>query len=104
MSGANNGIDVHNRHNSVPVVVVVGFKNPQAIVRVGISERLAVFVDKGTFKCLISDYKRKKRCTLATFIPLTPSTSDPVSRRTQSRQGVVIPLVFHFGVDRIVSR
>ena len=49
-----NGVDVHNRHYSVPIPIVIWFKHPQAIVWVGVSEGLAIFVNEGTFKCLLS--------------------------------------------------
>jgi hypothetical protein len=61
-------------------------------------------VDECTLIYLLPRVNEKKRYTLATSMPLTPASSDPVSRRTHSQWGAVIPLVFHLGVDRIVSR
>ena len=46
----------------------------------------------------------KNKRTLATSRLLTPEASGPVFRRIQSWQGAVKLLVFHFGVEWIISR
>ena len=60
MCGADDGIDVHYRHNPVAIIAVVGFKNPQAVVWVWISETLAEFMDERAFKHLLPKRERKE--------------------------------------------
>ena len=55
MGSTEDGVDVHNGHDSVPIPVVVRFKHPQAVVWVGVSERLAKFVDESAFKGLLPE-------------------------------------------------
>ena len=60
MCGANNRVDMHNRHNSVAIIAVVRLEHPQTIVWVGIIKALAEFMDKGAFERLVSEREREK--------------------------------------------
>ena len=53
MRSADDGINVDDGHDPIPVIVVVRFENPQAVVGVGISETPAEFVDERTFEHLL---------------------------------------------------
>jgi hypothetical protein len=58
MRGTDDGIDVDHGHDpGVTICAVVRFKYPQAIVRVRISEGLAVFMDKGTLIYLVPEHE-----------------------------------------------
>ena len=48
--------------------------------------------------------KENSRWTLAISNPSTPGSSEPLSRKMQSRRGLVAPPDFNRGMDRIVSR
>ena len=52
MPGMDDGINMHDRHDPVSIVIIVWFKDPQAVVWVRICETLAEFVNECTFKCL----------------------------------------------------
>lgn len=60
MCGADDGVNVYNRHDSVPIVTVVRFKNPQAIVRVGVSETPAEVVNECAFKSVLPEGEQKE--------------------------------------------
>ena len=60
MRGVDDGIKVYDRHDPGPVRSEVRFKNPQAIVWVGVGEGLAEFMDERTFKHLIPECERKE--------------------------------------------
>ena len=60
MPGTDDGIDMHNGHDPVPIVIIVWFKDPQAVVWVGICETLAEFVNECTFERLLPERERKK--------------------------------------------
>jgi hypothetical protein len=61
MSGADDRINVHDGHDPVPVVIVVRFEDPQSVVWVWISERLAEFMDECTFEHLLPKHEREKQ-------------------------------------------
>ena len=53
MRSTEDGINVHDGHNPIPVVIEVWFENPQAVVRVWISEALAELVDERALEDLL---------------------------------------------------
>ena len=59
--GADNGVDVNDRHNPVTIVVEVRLNYPHAVVGVGLVKGLAELVDERTREGLISDFKREKK-------------------------------------------
>jgi len=46
VSGADDGVNVHNGHDPILVAVEIGLNNPYVIVRVGVVEGFAELVDK----------------------------------------------------------
>ena len=60
MCGADDGIKVYDGHDPGPVWSEVRFENLQAIVRVGVGEGLAEFMDERTFKHLIPEREQKE--------------------------------------------
>jgi len=55
MCGADDGINVHDGHDPVAVVVVVRLENPQVVVWVWIGEALAEFVDERALEYLLPE-------------------------------------------------
>ena len=46
--GMNYGVNVDNGHHPISIGIEIGFNNPHAIVRVGVTEGFAEVVDKCT--------------------------------------------------------
>lgn len=57
MSGTDNGVDVHNRHDTVSAAIELGFDNPHAVVGVGVIEGFAIVVDKCTREKIVAYFK-----------------------------------------------
>lgn len=60
MHGTDDGIEVYNGHYPGPVFGEVGFKDPQAVVWVWVSEGFAELVDKRAFEHLVLQHERKE--------------------------------------------
>ena len=59
--GADDGVNVDDRHNLIFVAVEVGLDNPHAVVGVGVIKGLVEFVDERARKGLISDVEREEQ-------------------------------------------
>ena len=57
MRAADDGIEVDDRHDSVLIWAEVQFDNPEAVIRVGVSKRLAEFVDEGALELFVPEYE-----------------------------------------------
>ena len=60
MCSVDDGIGVYDGHNPGPVGTAIWFKDPKAVVRVRVSEALAVFVDEGAFIHCAPEPKREE--------------------------------------------
>lgn len=77
MRTADDGIEVDDRHDSVLIWAEVRFDNPEAVIRVGVSKRLAEFVDEGALELFVPEYEREEEMHPCNFKTPYPSYVRP---------------------------